>query len=181
MGWFTVWAYGLAAVLAAWAAKKTRRDCVVEGGPKVRTVWIGVSILLAFLCLNKQLDLQSLLTDIGRVISRSQGWYDERREFQRWFVLGILAVSGILAVWFICRFRFFWVSHGLLVTGLFFLLTFIVVRAVSFHHIDQFLKIRPAGIKMNWLLELTGIFLVALAAAREITRRGEGSARSVKA
>ena len=48
-----------------------------------------------------------------------------------------------------------------------FLLTFIVVRAISFHHFDLFLKARVGGLKMNWVLELGGIALVALAALRE--------------
>lgn len=178
MGWFTVWAYGLAAVLAAWTAKKAGRDRLLEGGPKARKVWIGIAILLALLCINKQLDLQSLLTDIGRVISKSQGWYGERREFQKWFVLGTLAVSGLFGVWFACKSRLFWLNHRLLVSGLFFLLTFIVVRAISFHQVDQFLRTRLGEIKLNWLLELTGIFLVALAAGREIWKGEDRAAKS---
>ena len=55
-----------------------------------RGMWLLVTLLMALLCLNKQLDLQSLFTDIGRVISWKQGWYEERREFQKWFVLGVL-------------------------------------------------------------------------------------------
>lgn len=178
MGWFTVWSYGLAALLAAWTAKMTSRDRVAEGGPRARTLWIGIAILLALLCINKQLDLQSLLTDIGRVISKSQGWYGERREFQRWFVLGTLAVAGLFGIWFVCKYRLFWLNHRLLVSGLFFLLSFIVVRAISFHHVDQLLGTRLAGIKLNWLLELSGIFLVALAAGREIWESGDRAAKS---
>jgi hypothetical protein len=170
MGWFTVWAYGLTAVLAGWTAKRTGADRVIEDGPKVKTVWIAVTLLLAFLCVNKQLDLQSLVTDIGRALAKTQGWYGERREVQRLFVLGVLTAAGAFAAWFTWRFRYFWLHHGLLVTGLFFLLTFIAVRAVSFHHVDQFLKTRFSGVKMNWVLELTGIFLVAAAAVREMWR-----------
>lgn len=170
MGWFTVWAYGAAAVLAAWAAKRTRADHMIEGGPRVRTLWIGVTLLLAFLCLNKQLDLQSLLTDIGRAIAKAQGWYGERRAAQRLFVFSVLGGSAIFAAWFSWRFRFFWLDHGLLVAGLLFLLTFVAVRAVSFHHVDRFLATGLSGVRMNWALELTGIFLVAAAAVREIWR-----------
>jgi hypothetical protein len=57
--------------------------------------------------------------------------------------------------------------HKLLAAGSLFLLTFIVVRAISFHHVDEFLRTKILGFKMNWALELTGIFLVSLAAARE--------------
>ena len=41
-------------------------------------LWSALSGLLALLGLNKQLDLQSALTEVGRIAARSGGWYDER-------------------------------------------------------------------------------------------------------
>jgi hypothetical protein len=156
MGWFTVFAYAAAALLA-WRVGMIRRD----------RVWQGVALLLAALCVNKQFDLQSLFTAIGREISHQGGWYERRREFQKVFVLGVVAGAGVFGLWFLWRFREFLAGHKLLAAGLLFLLTFIVVRAISFHHFDLFLKSRIAGVKMNWVLELGGIGLVAIAALRE--------------
>lgn len=165
MGWLTVAAYGLAAITAFAAARRaSRAPGLAKGG---RTVWWAVGILLALLCINKQLDLQSLFTDIGRVISFKQGWYEQRRDFQKWFVLAVLAGSAGLTLFCVIRFRGFWQRHFLLSCGLIFLLTFIVVRAVSFHHFDVFLKTGIAGVRMNWILELGGIGLVWLAALRD--------------
>jgi hypothetical protein len=159
MGWFTVIAYGLAAVMAlgVYLRKKDR-------------IWIGVALGMAALCINKELDLQSLFTDIGRVASSHLGVYEQRREFQKWFVLGVVAGAGVLGTWFVFRHHAFWLHHKLLSSGLFFLMTFIVVRAISFHHFDAFLKSRFLGVKMNWTLELGGILLVGLAAAMELAR-----------
>lgn len=159
MGWFTVAAYAVGAILAArqWFQ---RRD----------GIWLAVALGMALLCVNKQFDLQSLFTDIGRVASHHMGWYEERRRFQKWFVLGVLAGAGIFGGFFIWRFNAFWLRHKLLSAGVFFLLTFILIRAISFHHFDMFLKARLAGVKMNWALELGGIFLVSLAAVREPSR-----------
>jgi hypothetical protein len=166
MGWFTVAAYGLGAVLAALASwrlagsnEKTQR--------REKWVWLVVAVVMAFLCVNKQLDLQSLLTDIGRVLSRQEGWYEQRRGFQRLFVVGVLAAAVGFGGWSIWRFREFWKSHKLLAGGMLFLLTFIVVRAISFHHFDVVISTRVLGVRMNWVFELTGIFLVSLAATRE--------------
>ncbi|HEY1121608.1 MAG TPA: hypothetical protein VGE67_08400 [Haloferula sp.] len=159
MGWFTVAAYALAAFLAwrVWSQNRERNK-----------VWFGVTVLMAFLCLNKQMDLQSLVTDIGREISRLFDQYENRRTYQKIFifaVLGIVAIFGPLFAW---KYRAFLKGHKLLAAGIVFLLTFIVVRAISFHHMDVFLKTsRAGGVKMNWVLELTGIGLVALAAWRE--------------
>lgn len=156
MGWFTVVAYAIAALLAwrAWAGRRQR-------------IWLGVALLMALLCVNKQFDLQSLFTDIGRELSRHGGWYERRRDFQKWFVLGVVAGSLLSGAWLAWRFRDFIRGHKLLAAGLLFLLTFVVVRAISFHHFDLFLKSRVVGMKMNWVLELGGIGLVGWAALRE--------------
>lgn len=156
MGWLTVVAYGGTAITACIAAIRT-------AGADRRMWWL-VGILLALLCLNKQLDLQSLLTDIGRIIAFDQGWYEERRMIQKEFILGLLALSGVTVAFLIWRFRKFWRKQFLLAAGLAFLITFILVRAVSFHHFDAMLKIAVGGVKMNWFLELTGVGLVWLAA-----------------
>jgi len=159
MGWFTVFAYAIAAFLAwrVWSQNRERNR-----------IWFGVTVLMAFLCINKQLDLQSLLTDIGREIARFSGEYENRRGFQKFFIIAILAIVAIFGPLFAWKYRAFLKGHKLLAAGLVFLLTFIVIRAISFHHMDVFLKkSRAGGVKMNWVLELTGIGLVALAAWRE--------------
>lgn len=157
MGWFTVAGYALAAILAAgvWLRQKEK-------------IWLMVALGMAGLCVNKQLDLQSLFTDLGRVASYHGGWFEQRRIYQKWFVLGVVAGAGIFGSWFIWRYNAFWVQHKLLTAGGFFMLTFIVVRAISFHHFDMFLKAEVLGVKMNWALELGGVFLISLAAVREL-------------
>ena len=162
MGWFTVFAYALGAILAArvWFGTKDR-------------IWLAVAFGMAVLCVNKQLDLQSLFTDIGRVAAYQEGWYERRREFQKWFVLAAVVGAGIFGGYFVWRFNAFWRRHKMLTAGVLFLLTFILVRAISFHHVDLFLKVRLAGVKMNWALELGGVFLIGLAAVREQPRDPE--------
>jgi hypothetical protein len=158
MGWFTVAAYAAAAILALLVWKK---------GASRGRIWFGVALLMAALCVNKQFDLQSLATDLGREVANAGGWYGKRRGVQKWFVVGVIAGSGVFACWFAWRFRDFLKHHKLLSAGLLFLLTFIVVRAISFHHFDVFLKTSFVGLRMNWILELSGIFLIAIAAFRE--------------
>lgn len=158
MGWLTVVFYAIAAIAAFLSARRAGQN---------RWMWWAVTALMSALCLNKQLDLQSLATDIGRVFAWHHGWYQERREFQKWFVLGILAASFLGTGLLVFLFRGFWKSHFLLASGLVFLLTFIVVRAVSFHHVDVLLRHEVAGVRMNWFLELTGIGLILLAAIRD--------------
>jgi hypothetical protein len=123
---------------------------------------------MILLGINKQLDLQSLFTEVGRQVARAQGWMDQRRIVQFWFIVafGTTAMGGFLSFAIIRRdlFRRFMLAF----TGLSFLLSFIVIRAAGFHHFDQMLGFRFFGAKMNWLLELTGIYAIVVAAFQEI-------------
>jgi len=151
VGWFTVAAYAGGAGLAAWAALTSGRVGIDQKSERQRRrIWLAVAGLMMCLCINKQLDLQSLFTDIGRLIARHQGWYEKRRGFQEIFVLGVIVGAGVFGWWFVSRCHEFWRRHKLLTTGLIFLLTFIVVRAISFHHVDMFIHSSVFGFKMNW-------------------------------
>jgi hypothetical protein len=51
---------------------------------------------------------------------------------------------------------------GLALTGTVAVLAFVLIRAASFHHIDQFIGERILGLKWNWILEVGGISIVLL-------------------
>jgi hypothetical protein len=122
---------------------------------------------MILLGINKQLDLQSLFTEIGRQIARAQGWMDHRRMVQFWFIVafGTSAIAAFLSLVRIRRDLF--KRFTLAFTGLFFLLCFIVIRAAGFHHFDEMLGFKLFGAKMNWLLELTGIYSISIAGLEE--------------
>ncbi|HEY4261796.1 MAG TPA: hypothetical protein VGM98_16615 [Schlesneria sp.] len=141
-----------------------RRQRGTGSGRDVRQsrYWLILAATLFALGWNKQLDLQILLTQIGRELSRSGGWYDQRRAIQAAFaiscaVLGVVgAVAGLRAVWG-QNFPAYVACLGVI-----FLLTFIAIRAASFHHIDTLLYRHPMlGNWLNTCLESGGIMLVA--------------------
>lgn len=173
MGWFTVAAYLAAAYLAyrAWDASKEGAEKLREVAPReaenqrlLTFFWMAVAGLLLALGINKQLDLQSFFTEVMRDLSKSQGWYENRRTFQKLFILvmGAGAAGGTLAIAYFMRRILLRVWRAVLGVG--FLLAFVVVRAASFHHVDRLLG--SGAIRVNWVLELTGIGIIALAAYR---------------
>lgn len=190
MGWLTVAAYFAAAIACGFAARAEWR--LDAGGRTVHPIFWKIDdiriapktgarspgrragfwwlLLLAMLVLgiNKQLDLQSLLTAIGRRLAHEQGWYQDRQVVQRAFIVGvaIMGAGGIalLAV----LFRSVLLRRPLAAIGLVFLYVFVLIRAASFHHVDAFLKDEFLGIRMNWLLELGGITCVLASALRVI-------------
>jgi hypothetical protein len=167
LGWVTVAAYFLAAVgcgMAAW------REPMPDGTRRPRSrpsrFWLALAILMVALGINKQLDLQSLATQIGRDVIRAWGLYSERRELQSGFIVAVaLMCAGALVA-------FLWAARRTLkmrwpaIAGMLFILGFVVIRAASFHHVDAFLAARLGGLRWNWILELGGIAVVALAALR---------------
>jgi hypothetical protein len=193
-GWLTVAAYLVTAAVAlaagiverrrhpVWLALPANpvfwRAGVTDGsktGLPARTTgplywWLLAAFLLA-LGINKQLDLQSLVTEIGRNVARDQGWYEGRAAVQKVFIVGVAGV-GLACILVACvLFRRAIFQRPIAAIGAVFLLGFVVIRAASFHHVDRFLKVEVAGIRWNWILELGGIALV-LASAIAHLRKG---------
>ena len=166
MGWLTVAAYAAAAVLCFIAARR----CLVapdDGqGSRRRRMWLGVGVLMSLLCINKQLDLQSLFTDVGRVVAARGGWYDERRSVQFWFVIAVAAAGAMIFVIMAWKTRSILRERKLLLLGLSSMITFIVIRAASFHHVGEILGSELLGIRVNWIIELSGIALIAISAVQ---------------
>jgi len=165
VGWVTVVLYAVAAVLcwrAARECKKLQPKKTVR--PLETKLWWFLSIALWFLCINKQLDLQTALTEFGRMISHREGWYEERQVYQKMFIEGLVLGGAFCAclllviTWKMSR------SIKLAMIGLCMLGVFVVIRASSFHHFDQFIGSSVFGIRWNWILEISGIGVIALAA-----------------
>jgi hypothetical protein len=166
MGWITVVAYFAAALLCF-------RQTIAKGTSASRekkVFWSTLTILLVFLGFNKQLDLQTLLTLTGRRIALAQGWYGKRRVIQFIFVV-VIAIGGLLSVVVMGTFVRRHPELRLALVGLITLLVFVVVRAASFHHVDQVINLHVGGVKMNVVLELGAIALVSLGAWKAGTDR----------
>ena len=161
-GWATVLLYLVVAALALrtagqglFPATSYRRE---------RVFWLAVSGIMLALAVNKQLDLQSALTAVGRCAARAQGWYQDRRLVQTGF-LAAIAVAAILLLLALLRLlRGTLPRTGLAVVGLVFVSGFVLMRAVGFHHFDRMLGIPVVGVRANFVLESVGPILIAVGA-----------------
>jgi hypothetical protein len=156
MGWITVVLYAL----GTWECYRvvTKHSGLLRPGER-KLWWILVYGLLA-LGINKQIDLQSALTEIGRIFAARQGWYEKRHEVQIFFIYSIAAIAAlaIFALAYLARKA----PPATLValTGSICLLSFVVIRASSFHHVDLFISSEIFGIRMNSILEMGGICII---------------------
>lgn len=166
-GWATVAAYALGAA-CCWAASR--------GAPLgEKRSWLILTLFMAFLCINKQLDLQTFLTDFGRAEAKAHGWYDQRREFQLGFIIAFGFATFLSQLILLRRsVRASLAIRGAMV-GFGLLLLFVLVRASSFYKVDWLINQRIGNLAANHVMELGGIAAItffALAAVWNSRRRG---------
>lgn len=161
-GWITVAAYAIAAAYgwkAAYVAQISGRHWKTESA-----FWLGVTLIMIALGINKQLDLQSLLTEVMRSFAKESGWYARRRTAQEaaivFMVISSLAVAA--GIFYILRRTKFEVKIA--GAALCCVLAFVVIRAASFHHVDALIAMDCMGVSWNAILELPGILLTGFCA-----------------
>jgi len=158
--WVTVGAYVFAATLGASAA----RHAGLQRNSSEQMFWRFSAGGLLFLAINELLDLQTLLTMIGRAHAKANGWYDVHRTIQYIFVV-VLAIAALLfgaaLLWLTRRLHY---SVRLALGGLVFIGLFILLRAASFHHLDEILGSGVTDFPLGSIQEMAGILLVGAAA-----------------
>ena len=125
MGWTIAAAYLVAAGFCAAYARRADRVWAADRFRLHRAFWWSLAAIMLLLGINKQLDLQTLLTLVGRQLARTQGWYSHRQTFQMWFVAGIAIVGLLLLIWLGWTFRRVWRRYALTLFGIIFLFAFV--------------------------------------------------------
>jgi hypothetical protein len=171
LGWSVVAAYICAAACCGRAALKSRDASTRSFAP----VWWLFAAGLFFLGINKQLNLQTLMIVIGRNLSSAGHWYGARRRVQLIFS-AIFAASclGALA-WFAWRCRQFFRENQLALAGMIVLTLFVVLRAATINHTDQFLGIDLKDDHWAWVLEITGSVLIGIGGVQSQSNLAEPS------
>jgi hypothetical protein len=164
MGWLTVVAYFFASGLSYLIIKNSVKLFPQSTVKKQKVFWLVIALSLFALGVNKQLDLQSYMTAIGRYYAVQGGWYEQRQFVQHLFIKVIAVLSIALMLFLVWYLRGSLKYNCLAIGGLCILATYIAIRASSFHHVDIFLNSSIVSLRMNWLIELSGIFMISLSA-----------------
>lgn len=170
VGWFTVFVYLFCSILSFFVFINANDLFHWEKAKKQKAFWFSIMLVMLFLSINKQLDIQSYATAIARYHALKHGWYEQRHGYQQLFIkiIGICSASavGLLALYFIDVIK----DNFLAILGLGSLLAFITIRASSFHHVDAFISSEILNLKMNWIIELSAISLICFAAILILSR-----------
>lgn len=159
VGWLTVALYAWTAWMVFRVLQRERRRRIALSINE-KTIWRLMLVGLIALGINKQLDLQSALTEMGRILAHEQGWYGNRRQVQEAFIVAVFivaltALAAIAVLVWKAPVATLWACAG--ASGL---LVFIAIRASSFHRIDEILGWRLAGLPLNWVLEIGSLLLI---------------------
>lgn len=161
VGWITVLAYLAAALWCGWAGYHSARE---TRSTRRRWFWYIFAVGLFLLGINKQLDLQTWFTLFVKHLAIDEGWYAKRQTAQLAFIGGV-AVAGVGAL---CGLKFLAgrITGPILtaLSGGLFLVSFVLIRASSFHHVDWMLGLALKGLRINAILELGSISMIALGA-----------------
>jgi hypothetical protein len=160
-GWITVVLYLLAAGSCWISARKLGLGDISRSNE--RRAWWAISALFLALGINKELDLQTALTDAGRFLAHYQGWFEQRQVVQLAFIALVAIMCLIAAITLLLWTRSAPSPTRLALIGTTIVLGFVLIRAASFHHVDQFIGQKILGLRWNWVLEMSGISLVLFA------------------
>lgn len=155
IGYFTVCSYVWAAFLC-WKCSSMDLE--------THFIWKILAIAMLALGINKQLDLQSLFTQIGRHMALREGWFSSRRTVQLYFIAAMSAILFLISIFLVLVTKHRDRAMKVATSGFILLLYFVLVRAASFHHFDIFLSEIFLGSRWNSILELGGIAVVAIGA-----------------
>jgi hypothetical protein len=128
-------------------------------------IWWLMAVVLLFLGINKQLNLQTLMIDLGRSAAVAGGWYERRRFVQGLFCAGFAVLGLCFLGFFAARARQFIGKNRVAFAGIIVLLFFVVLRASTINHANNLIHIDLKDEHWAWILELCGSFLIIRAAA----------------
>src|ERR1051325_4494275 len=164
LGWFTVIAYALAAWLSLRAGLLRVRQSGADG--EAARCWLSIALMLALLGINKQLDLQTLLIELGRRAARAEGWYEQRRLVQLLFVGALAIAMTVFLLTLLVKRRDFIAQTPLALAGIIFLTAFVFIRASTINHADRLLGRRVHDKSWAWILEVGGNICIGVSAAQ---------------
>lgn len=174
MGWVTVAFYFLAAMQALCVSYRLKYLSWEEDERRNRLFWLVLVLVLIFLGLNKQFDLYSYFTAAARCSAQLGGWYEERHRVQILFIVSIGCLFIFVASFLLRHLREN-ISHNFwAIIGVSFLLAFIFIRASSFHNFDIVINYEFSGVRMNWILELTGILPISIQSMINLRKERNG-------
>ncbi len=168
LGWLTTGLYVAASTLCVIAARwpARGRPSPQPARQRIAGFWILVGVVLFVLAVNKQLDLQTVLTEKLRDMAEGGGWYGKRRMWQFMFV--VMAAAGLTgAFWGVHRLLGrHWRSHRLALAGVALVGAYLLLRIVDIERMGEMTNLPLSATHVRTVVEWAGLLCLAAAAWR---------------
>lgn len=157
-GWLTVVLYILA-TMSCW-----RTSAALAQAPRASEyrTWQAITVVFLALSINKLLNVEAALTEIGRILALSGGWYWRRYDVQVLLILAVTVACIVISIGLVILARRSRMLTWFALVGMTFVLGFVLIRTISFHPMDRFLARKALGLRWNGILEMAGIAVVLL-------------------
>jgi hypothetical protein len=150
--------YAVSILAAAYQWKMLQRTKAPAGE---QAFWLLVIFIFFVLGINKQLDFQVLLVEIGRPIAMKGGWYEYRRIVQALFAVFLIGAFGLFVTLMVFLVRRHWRYHVLALAGVFILCIYAVIETTSISHVGFSLHADDKQIfRLTDMIEMSGILLI---------------------
>jgi hypothetical protein len=173
IGWFTVFSYYFCAGLSF--------ACVLKARPRMdgmeRRIRMAMTGLLIVHGLSKHFNLPAAVTEIGRIVAHWIGGYDLRRWLQVLMLL-LVAIGLVLLIrWSVRRKSFLgaWRRCAPEMICLCCLCGLVILRAISLHQAGALLATEVFGVRLSWIVELSGIYSLVVILLRRMLGRTDGT------
>jgi len=151
-----LYAVSIAAAAYHWRMLQRFKKPAAEQG-----FWLLVIFILSIFGINKQLDFQVLLVEIGRPIALKSGWYESRRIVQAVFAFVLTGIAGLFAVMMLFLVRRHWRNNILALLGLLILCFYGIMEAMSQSHVGCSLELYEQwSFRLTDVIEMTGILFI---------------------
>ncbi|MCP4766756.1 MAG: hypothetical protein GY875_10855 [Gammaproteobacteria bacterium] len=156
--------YGVTALLIFRAARgSTGRE---------RGYWRMCGFLFIFQFLNTNLDLHALVWTTGRCLAHAQGWYENRREVQLFFLIGLALLVVLILLTVMTAFLRNIAGNILLTLGVAIALGFTLVKGINYHGVEQFYGRQLGPFRVADYIEYSGIVIALLATLMRLRQTG---------
>lgn len=177
--------YLLLAAMSFWLCRRIRlqeRQVVTESSEisslkRRYYLWMMIALVVLLLGINKQLDLQSLIPYLGRLVFLKLGIYGIRRPVQAIFFVAIFFVSVVGLALVFRRVRIPSRPALLAWLGLFLQCGFVLFRAATINHLEWRLWTAIRAHSLNIVIETIGLVVINAALVWEyfeLRRSSEG-------
>lgn len=161
VGWLTTVLYLSVFVASIYWVIQTR---AINPNFKYSWFWLGASILILLLGINKQLDIQMLFADLARFYAKLSGIYMNRKPFQQKIIsfLATIGISTFSVLLYLLRKapKKMWLT----LVGFSILFSFPLIRLVSLHSLEALLYYSVHSVRVVDLIEIVGITIILITA-----------------